>query len=93
MLKKQDKRFWTNGKFTVYLNVRKNIKVLRHDDSKVFDYFSTGLYGSNYNNRESIVPKSVLQKCRELHKYIAPGPSAIYTEEWIFSKYNKTEVK
>lgn len=62
MLKRNDKVYYDNGKYCVYVNVRHNIKILVHDENKTIDYFK-----HCYTNNDFNLPNYVLAKCQELH--------------------------
>lgn len=64
LLQPNDRVFWSNGKHTVYLNTRENIKILDHTSGRKIDYFSDKVYPDNPHR---IVPQRVVIWCSKLH--------------------------
>lgn len=61
MLNKNDKVYFEDKKYTVYVNCQGNIKVLRHEDGKKLDYVN-----HVYCNPK-IISRGAAKACNQLH--------------------------
>jgi hypothetical protein len=83
MLKRNDKVYYQNESWVVYINNRNSTKVLNLINNIKYDYFQQ-IY-----RKDTVVPKYVQDKCKEIHAMWHDG--TIW--QWIDSQKEKGKRK
>lgn len=67
MLKRNDKVYYEEKDWIVYLNNRNHIKIINVREEKIIDFYK------EINRKKNIIPKEVQEKCKEINQMFHSG--------------------